>query len=245
MERVISVALERVRKEFRRGGETVCALDDVSLDIPAGQFCVVMGPSGSGKSTLLHLVAGIDAPSAGRVRVDGRDLATLSDDERTLLRRRRIGLVFQFFNLLPTLSALENAALPLQLDGVPRGEAERRARASLAELGLSDRLDHRPHQLSGGQMQRVAVARALVGGPALLLADEPTGNLDSHSGEEVLRLLRATADARGHTVVMVTHDEHAARVGDRVVRLQDGRIVADDGTAAPRPGGSPVRALAP
>jgi putative ABC transport system ATP-binding protein len=231
MEGVISVALDRVRKVFQRGGETVCALDRVTLEVPAGQFCVVMGPSGSGKSTLLHLVAGIDAPSGGRVLVDGRDLATLSDDERTLLRRRRIGLVFQFFNLLPTLSALENASLPLQLDGVGRLESERRARESLVDLGLGDRLEHRPHQLSGGQMQRVALARALVSEPALLLADEPTGNLDSHSGEEVLRLLRETATARGHTVLMVTHDEHAARVGDRIVRLQDGHVVSDISTA--------------
>ena len=235
MERVISVALEGVRKVFERGGETVCALDDVTLEVPAGEFCVVMGPSGSGKSTLLHLVAGIDAPSGGRVRVDGRDLAAMSDDERTLLRRRRIGLVFQFFNLLPTLSALENASLPLQLDGVGRRESEERARRSLVELGLGDRLQHRPHQLSGGQMQRVAIARALVSAPALLLADEPTGNLDSHSGEEVLRLLRDTSTARGHTVLMVTHDEHAARVGDRIVRLQDGRIVSDTLTARAAP----------
>ena len=228
---MISVALEGVSKTFHRGGEEVCALDEVTLAVPAGQFCVVMGPSGSGKSTLLHLVAGIDAPTSGRVRVDGGDLATLSDDERTLLRRRRIGLVFQFFNLLPTLSALENASLPLQLDGIRRAEAERRARASLVELGLGERLEHRPHQLSGGQMQRVAIARALVSAPALLLADEPTGNLDSHSGEDVLRLLRQTATARGHTVLMVTHDEHAARIGDRIVRLQDGRIISDLSTA--------------
>ena len=228
----MSVSLADVRKRFRRGDETVLALDGVTLDVPAGEFCAVMGPSGSGKSTLLHLVAGIDTPSAGRVVVDGRDLAALSDDERTLLRRRRIGLVFQFFNLLPTLSALENAALPLQLDGVRRAEAERRARERLLELGLGDRLDHRPHQLSGGQMQRVAIARALVGEPALVLADEPTGNLDSHAGDEVLALLRATADARGHTVLMVTHDERAAVVGDRVVQLQDGRIVSDSGVAS-------------
>ncbi|MGH2498910.1 MAG: ABC transporter ATP-binding protein [Candidatus Limnocylindria bacterium] len=227
MSGVISVALDAVSKEFRRGEESVLALDRVSLDVPAGQFCSVMGPSGSGKSTLLHLVAGIDAPTAGRVIVDGRDLATLSDDERTVLRRRRIGLVFQFFNLLPTLSALENAALPLELDGLGRRDASRRARALLADLGLGGRLEHRPHQLSGGQLQRVAIARALVGGPALVLADEPTGNLDSHAGEEILRLLRHTADARGHTVVMVTHDERAAAIGDRVVELQDGRIVSD------------------
>jgi len=229
MATMLEVSLQRVRKRFRRGSETVDALDDVSLNVPAGEFCAVMGPSGSGKSTLLHLVAGIDAPSGGRVLVDGRDLAALSDDERTLLRRHRIGLVFQFFNLLPTLSALENVALPLELDGTARSEAERRARELLRELGLGDRLDHRPHQLSGGQMQRVAIARALVGDPALLLADEPTGNLDSHAGEDVLRLLRTTADARGHTVLMVTHDEHAAGIGDRVVHLQDGRITSESG----------------
>ena len=225
---MISVALDRVSKRFARGAEAVHALVDVSVEIPAGQFCVVMGPSGSGKSTLLHLVAGIDAPSSGRVVVDGRDLATLSDDDRTLLRRRRIGLVFQFFNLLPTLTALENVALPLQLDGVQRALAERRGRELLGELGLAERLEHRPHQLSGGQMQRVAMARALVTAPALLLADEPTGNLDSRAGDEVLALLRATADARGHTVLMVTHDERAAAVGERIVHLSDGRVVADD-----------------
>jgi putative ABC transport system ATP-binding protein len=224
---VLSVELERVRKEFPRGTEIVTALDDVSLVVPAGQFCSVMGPSGSGKSTLLHLVAGIDAPSSGRVIVDGRDLARLSDDERTLLRRRRIGLVFQFFNLLPTLTALENVALPLQLDGIRRGTAERRASDLLAEIGLAERLHHRPHQLSGGQMQRVAIARALVTGPSLVLADEPTGNLDSHAGDDVLTLLRRTADERRHTVVMVTHDDHAASIGDRIVHLHDGRIAAD------------------
>ncbi len=228
---MLSAELDRVRKTFARGTERVVALDGVSLVIPAGQFCAVMGPSGSGKSTLLHLVAGIDAPSAGRVIVDGRDLATLSDDARTLLRRRRIGLVFQFFNLLPTLTALENVALPLQLDGIRRGEAERRSTGLLTELGLGDRAEHRPYQLSGGQMQRVAIARALVTGPALLLADEPTGNLDSHAGDEVLTLLRRTADERGHTVLMVTHDEHAAAIGDRVVHLRDGRITSDSSPA--------------
>ncbi|HET8567866.1 MAG TPA: ABC transporter ATP-binding protein [Candidatus Limnocylindria bacterium] len=228
---MIELSLREVTKRFHRGGEIVCALDRVTLDVPAAQFCVVMGPSGSGKSTLLHLVAGIDAPTSGTVIVDGRDLAAMSDDERTLLRRRRIGFVFQFFNLLPTLSALENAALPLQLDGVRRAEAERRARDLLGDLGLGDRLDHRPHQLSGGQMQRVALARALVGDPALLLADEPTGNLDSRSGEEVLALLRETATVRGHTVLMVTHDERAASVGDRIVHLVDGRVGSDTTTA--------------
>jgi putative ABC transport system ATP-binding protein len=214
-----------------RGTERVLALDDLSLVVLGGQFCTVMGPSGSGKSTLLHLVAGIDAPTGGRVIVDGRDLAAMSDDARTLLRRRRIGLVFQFFNLLPTLTALENVALPLQLDGVRRGEAERRSTDLLSELGLGDRMHHRPHQLSGGQMQRTAIARALVTGPALLLADEPTGNLDSHAGDEVLALLRRTADERGHTVLMVTHDEHAAAIGDRVVHLHDGRLVSDSSPA--------------
>ncbi|MDP9266176.1 MAG: ABC transporter ATP-binding protein [Chloroflexota bacterium] len=224
---MISVALENVTKRFERGTERVLALDRVSLEVPAGQFCAVMGPSGSGKSTLLHLAAGIDRPSGGRVLVGGTDLAELSDDRRTLLRRRRIGLVFQFFNLLVTLSALENVALPLQLDGVGRREAERRARALLIDLGLRERLQHHPHQLSGGQMQRVAIARALVSEPSLLLADEPTGNLDSQAGDEVLHLLRATADRRRHTVLLVTHDAHAASIGDRVVRLQDGRMVSD------------------
>src|SRR5262245_35343985 len=185
---------------------------------------VLLGPSGSGKSTLLHLLGGLDRPTTGRVLFEGRDLATLPDEELTLLRRDRIGHVFQFFNLLPTLTAAENAALPLLLSGTPRREALARAVEGLAAVGISERGDHFPEEMSGGEQQRAAIARALVVRPRVLLADEPTGNLDSAAGAEVLQVLRAMTDGGDRAVVMVTHDERAAAIGDRRVRLRDGRV---------------------
>jgi putative ABC transport system ATP-binding protein len=226
------IRLSRVRKVYRQGAEEVAALADVSLDVPAGQFVAIMGPSGSGKSTLLHLVGGLEPPTSGEIVVDGRSLATLPDDEITIFRRRRIGFVFQFFNLLPTLSAEENVAFPLLLDGQRMGTARPRAVAMLERVGLAHRRTHRPSELSGGEMQRVAVARALVTDPALLLADEPTGNLDSQTGEEVLRIIADAAARARTTVVLVTHDLRAARYGERVVTLRDGRLVED--AARPR-----------
>ena len=186
-----------------------------------------MGPSGSGKSTLLHLAGGLDTPSAGEVRIGGESLGALSDDGRTLLRRRRIGFVFQFFNLLPMLSAEENVALPLVLDGVPGDRALGRARAAMETVGIAQRAGHRPSELSGGEQQRVAIARALAIEPVLLLADEPTGNLDRARGEQVVALLRRLVDERRQTILMVTHDARSASMADRLVQLRDGRIVDD------------------
>jgi putative ABC transport system ATP-binding protein len=223
--RAVAIAADGLGRRYGEGESAVDALRDVTLHVPAGEFVAVMGPSGSGKSTLLHVLAGLDRPTRGRVTVDGRDITTMGDRQLTKLRRERVGFVFQAFNLLPTLSAEENVELPLSLAGrkVDRGWID----SVIARVGLDDRRDHRPATLSGGQQQRVAVARALVSEPAVLFADEPTGNLDSASGAEVLALLREAADAHGQTIVMVTHDAHAAAAADRVVFLADGDIVAD------------------
>lgn len=199
----------------------ISPLEGVDLDVEAGEFVAVMGASGSGKSTLLHILGALDRPDAGEVFVEGRPILGLSDEELALLRRRRLGFVLQFFNLLPTLDATENAAFPLMLDGIK--DARERALAGLEEVGLGARASHRPAQLSGGEQQRVALARALVTRPAAVLADEPTGNLDAATGAGILTLLRETAD-RGQTIVMVTHDASAARAADRVVTLHEGRL---------------------
>jgi putative ABC transport system ATP-binding protein len=204
----------------------VRALDDVSVDFPEGRFTAIMGPSGSGKSTLMHLLAGLDHPTSGTVTIDGVDLSTLDDSELTELRRDNVGFVFQFFNLLPVLTAEENMVLPLRLAG--RDPDPQRLEALIAAVGLGDRLSHRPSELSGGQQQRVAIARALLAKPAVIFADEPTGNLDSHSSEEVLALLRRAVDDFDQTVVMVTHEPAAAAIADRVLLLVDGRIVRDE-----------------
>lgn len=213
-------------KEYRLGTVEVVALDGVCLEVEAGSFVSVMGPSGSGKSTLLHLIGGLDTPTGGLVEINGKDLSTLTDEELTLFRRRNLGFVFQFFNLLPTMSAWENVALPRLLDGVKLGEVKPRAIDLLEMVGLGKRANHKPSQLSGGEMQRVAVARALVADPILVLADEPTGNLDSRSGAAVLDLLRETVSNDGRTVIVVTHDSKAASVADRIVRLQDGKVAS-------------------
>jgi putative ABC transport system ATP-binding protein len=218
---------ENVAKRYRHGSVEVAALRGVSLEIAPGEFLAVMGPSGSGKSTLLHLLGGLDAPDAGRVVVAGRALGTMSDDEMTMFRRRHIGIVFQFFNLLPALTAEENVALPLMLDGTPRRAAHARAADALAQVGLRQRRCHTPDELSGGELQRVAIARALVTEPLLILADEPTGNLDSRAGGEVLRALRCAADTLRRAVVLVTHDPGAGNYTDRVVKLLDGAIEDD------------------
>jgi putative ABC transport system ATP-binding protein len=213
----------RARKVYGEGDTTVVALDDLSLDLPAGQFTAIMGPSGSGKSTLMHCLAGLDVLTGGTVLVGDTDLASLSDRERTLLRRDRLGFVFQSFNLLPTLTAEENITLPADLAG-RTPDAEWMATV-VAKLDLGDRLGHRPSELSGGQQQRVAVARALINRPDVVFADEPTGALDSKAGTELLRFLRSVVDQLGQTVVMVTHDPGAAAYADRVVFLVDGAIV--------------------
>jgi len=221
------IRLDRVSKEFRRGELGVRAVDSVTLSITPGEFVAIMGKSGSGKSTLMHLMSGLLRPTSGRVELLDEDLSTLSDDQLTLLRRNRLGYVFQFFNLLPTLTAVENVALPLLMAGVDGSEAERRALAALSRVELSGRARHRPDELSGGQMQRVAIARALVTEPPVIFADEPTGNLDSVAGEEVLRLLKSLQVERGQTVLMVTHDPKAAAYGDRMITMRDGRVIED------------------
>lgn len=221
------IRLDQVSKEFRRGEIGVRAVEGVSLTIGAGEFVAIMGKSGSGKSTLLHLMSGLQRPTAGRVELLGQNLAALGDDALTLLRRHRLGFVFQFFNLLPTLTAAENVALPLLMAKVPAREAERRARTALEQVGLVDRLHHRPDELSGGQMQRVAIARALVTEPPVLFADEPTGNLDTVAGEEILGLLKQMQTERGQTILMVTHDPKAAAYGDRLITMRDGRVIED------------------
>jgi len=213
-----------VRKAYQQGENEIVALAGVSIDIPRGAFAAIMGPSGSGKSTLLHLIGGLDRPSSGELLVDGRLVGQMADDEVTLFRRTNIGFVFQFFNLLPTLTALENVTLPLVLDGRSKAEADQRAALLLEKVGLEKRLNHLPEALSGGEIQRVAIARALAFSPPILLADEPTGNLDSKTGQDVLALLRQINQERGSTVVMATHSQEAARSADRTIHLRDGRV---------------------
>jgi len=221
------IVAEGLAKRYGGGAGTgIDALDGVSFHLPAGTFAALLGPSGCGKSTLLNLLGALDRPSAGRLVVAGHDLASLSEAARDTYRRRTASTVFQSFNLLPTMNALENVALPLLLDGVGAAEADERAAAALADVGLSARLDAFPYELSGGQMQRVAVARALAPRPLLLLADEPTGNLDSRTGEAVLDLVSGLVASRGITVVMATHSEAAARRATRVLPLLDGRLAA-------------------
>jgi len=234
------IALDRVTRQFA-GKRDVVALDAVSVAIPRGELVSIIGPSGSGKSTLLNLVGGLDRPTAGEVRVDGEALAGLSDDALTRVRRDKIGFIFQFFNLLPTLSCLENVGLPLHLRGWPRRQVDGRARELLDLVQLGHRLTHLPEELSGGERQRVAIARALSIYPPILLADEPTGNLDTHTGDEILALIRDLHSRLKSTVVIVTHDLDVAQSCERTIALRDGRVVEDirrgprTATAAERP----------
>lgn len=216
-----------VHKSFNQGKSTIVALAGVSLDVEAGQFLVIMGPSGSGKSTLLHLIGGLDRPTHGEILVDGRIISQMPDDEITLFRRTQIGFVFQFFNLLPTLTAVENVMLPLILDSQSTGPARARAETLLERVGLVARKGHFPEEMSGGEMQRLAIARALAFRPRILLADEPTGNLDSKTGDEILRLIREINEQESCTVVMVTHNREAAAYGDRIIHLKDGVVEKD------------------
>lgn len=213
-----------VRKVYRQGENEIIALAGVSLDIPKGEFAVIMGPSGSGKSTLLHLIGGLDRPSAGELLVDQRLIGQMADDELTIFRRTKIGFVFQFFNLLPTLTALENVTLPFVLDGRSRDEAEERSKMLLDKVGLEERRDHLPEEMSGGEIQRIAIARALAFDPPIVLADEPTGNLDSKTGESILSLLRQINRENRCTIVMVTHSREAAGYSDRTIFFRDGRV---------------------
>ena len=217
-----------VTKHYPQGSRIVKALQGVSLRIEAGEFTSIMGPSGSGKSTLMHLLGALDTPSSGEVFFHERALHLMSDRELSALRRNRIGFVFQFFNLLPTLKAVENVALPLLLSGMSRAKAMVPAYAGLERVGLLDRAEHFPDEMSGGEMQRVAIARALVIEPEAVLCDEPTGNLDSATSEDILILLRSLPEPGKRSVVMVTHDEHAARFGDRIVHIRDGRVESEE-----------------
>jgi len=227
----VRVAARDVRRRYGDGETAVDALDGVSLSISAGELVAIMGPSGSGKSTLMHILAGLDRPTSGQVWIDGTDIAGLGDTALTKLRRRHVGFIFQFFNLLPMLTAEENVVLPLELAGRPR---DRQWVAELIEsVGLADRRRHRPSELSGGQQQRVAIARALVAKPTVVFADEPTGNLDSTTSSEILALLRDSVTAYGQTTVMVTHDPRAAAIADRIFFLADGRIVTELGPSDP------------
>ena len=220
------VKVENLTKIYGKGDTEVRALDNVSFSIPQGQFVAIVGPSGSGKSTLLHILGGVDTPTSGSVQIGGTDISKLDETALAIFRRRQIGLIYQFYNLLPILTVEENLTLPLLLDG--RKPDKQQIRALVATLGLSERLKHLPNQLSGGQQQRVSIWRALVNNPALVLADEPTGNLDSENSREIIALLRRFNRESNQTVVIITHDERIALSADRIISVEDGRIVRDE-----------------
>src|SRR3954452_335212 len=222
--REAAVRAVAITKDYGEGEAAVRALCTVSLDVAAGEYLAVMGPSGSGKSTLMHLLAGLDHPTDGEIFISGQNITVMKDKQLTLLRRERVGFIFQAFNLIPQLTAEENVALPLALGGQ---KSNGQVSALIEQVGLTDRADHKPTELSGGQQQRVAVARALFSEPTVVFADEPTGNLDSKSTDDILSLLRAAADERGQTIVMVTHEAHAAAYADRVIYLTDGKVVSE------------------
>ena len=225
------IEIENLYKIYHPGANEVRALDGISLTVERGEFLAIVGHSGSGKSTLMNMLGCLDTPSSGRYRLEGRDVSSLSDRELSLIRNRHIGFVFQGFNLVPGLTALENVELPLIYRGIGRQERRHMAMESLRQVGLEERMDHRPAQMSGGQQQRTAIARAIAAHPPLILADEPTGNLDTRAGEEVLGILKAL-NAQGHTVILITHDPGIAASAGRMVRIQDGRILEDSLHAA-------------
>ena len=218
--------IQHLTKVYGKGDCATRALDDVTLSVPEGQFLAIVGSSGSGKSTLLHLMGGVDRPTSGSVYLAGNDVYSRNDEQLAVLRRREVGIVYQFFNLIPTLTVLENMTLPVALDGRPVNEG--RLRELVKTLGLEGREDHLPSQLSGGQQQRVAIGRALMNSPAVLLADEPTGNLDSRTSAEIMAILRDANKRLGQTLVVIMHDESIALTADRIVAVEDGRIVRDE-----------------
>lgn len=220
------IRTEGVKKHYQMGSQTVRALDGVDLTIRRNEFVAIMGPSGSGKSTLMNILGCLDVPSEGTYSLNGQSISGMDDDDLAGIRNREIGFVFQSFNLLPRYTALENVALPLVYAGVPRKEREQRARLALSAVGLEDRMNHKPNELSGGQRQRVALARALVTRPSIILADEPTGNLDTTTSEDVMRLF-GEIHKQGNTIILVTHEEDIARYAHRIVRMKDGRIGSD------------------
>lgn len=222
------IAASALTKSIATSTHRVDILKGIDLEVPKGQFTAIMGPSGSGKSTLLGLLAGLDSPTSGSIKLDGEEITGLSEDEMATLRGRKVGFVFQAYNLIPTLTAEENILLPYELSGASLGEGRKRARELLETVGLSDRADHYPVQLSGGEQQRIALARAFIGRPPILFADEPTGNLDSENGHRILELLITMNRREGATLVLVTHDRELAGYSDRIITLKDGRIVADE-----------------
>ena len=225
------VEIKHLVKGYARGGQMVPVLHDISLDIARGDFIALMGPSGSGKSTLLNLIAGIDKPDSGILRIDGEDITQLSEGELADWRASNIGFIFQFYNLMPVLSAFENVELPLQLTNLSRAERRERVEMTLSLVGLSDRMEHHPNELSGGQQQRVAIARAIVTDPTILVCDEPTGDLDKQSASDVLAMLKRLNQEMGKTIIMVTHDAHAAEAARRIVHLEKGELLIEPATA--------------
>ncbi|MEP6702480.1 MAG: ABC transporter ATP-binding protein [Betaproteobacteria bacterium] len=230
------VVIRDLTKAYRRGVQVIPVLADINLDIAGGDFVALMGPSGSGKSTLLNLIAGIDKPTSGTIEVGGTDIAQLTEGELARWRASQIGFIFQFYNLMPVLTAFDNVELPLLLTNLSRGERREHVRTALELVGLSDRVDHYPNELSGGQQQRVAIARALIADPVLIVADEPTGDLDRTTGEEILSLLDRFNRELGKTIIMVTHDPKAAAKARRLVHLEKGRIEEDELPRLPRTG---------
>ena len=225
------VEIKHLVKGYARGGQMVPVLHDISLDIARGDFIALMGPSGSGKSTLLNLIAGIDKPDAGILRIDGEDITQLSEGELADWRASNIGFIFQFYNLMPVLSAFENVELPLQLTNLSRAERRERVEMTLSLVGLADRMEHHPNELSGGQQQRVAIARAIVTDPTILVCDEPTGDLDKQSASDVLAMLKRLNQEMGKTIIMVTHDAHAAEAARRIVHLEKGELLIEPAIA--------------
>ncbi|HED09290.1 MAG TPA: ABC transporter ATP-binding protein [Caldithrix abyssi] len=221
------IDIRALSKKYLLGTVRVLALNEISLSIERNEYVAIMGPSGSGKSTLMNIIGCLDVPTSGSYTLNGQAVASLSDDELATIRNKEIGFVFQTFNLLPRADALHNVELPLIYKGVPKAERRIIARETLEKVGLGDRMDHKPNELSGGQRQRVAIARALVNNPSIILADEPTGNLDSTTGEEIMKLF-ADLNAAGNTIIVVTHEEEIARKSKRIIRLRDGRIVSDE-----------------